>query len=222
MSQALLAFVQSLGAFGYVFIFILIFAESGLLLPLPGETGVLIGGVLAYEGVFELPLVMITVCLGAILGDATGYLIGRGPGRRYFLTHGRLLFLRRETVDKVGRFMTRYGGRAIFFARFVSVLRIGAPFVAGLTSQPARRFFPYNLPAGIIWGIGFSLVGYLAGNAWEKVHHVVGDISFVIVGLLVVGALFWIVRRRTKPGTLTPAAQDALPIEERHGDEKQQ
>jgi membrane protein DedA with SNARE-associated domain len=218
MSSTLFEFIESLGAFGYLFIFLLVFAESGLLLLLPGETAVIVGGVLSFEDVFSLPLIAVAACLGAILGDATGYLLGRGPGRRYFLAHGRLLFLRRNAVEQVGVLMTRYGGRAIFFARFVGVLRVAAPFVAGLTSQPARRFFPYNVPAGLIWGITFSLVGYLAGGAWERVHRLIGELSFALVALVLVFVLLWLKRRRIAPERLAPAAQNALPVEERRGD----
>jgi membrane-associated protein len=222
MSSTLLELIRSLGAFGYLFIFFLVFAESGLLLLLPGETAVIVGGVLAFEGVFSLPWLIAASCLGAVLGDATGYLLGRGPGRRYFLAHGRLLFLRRDAVGQVGRLMTRYGGRAIFFARFVGILRVAAPFVSGLTSQPTLRFFTYNVPAGLLWGLIFSVVGYMAGTAWERVHRVIGELSFALVALLLLVALIWLMRRRVRSAGLAPAAQDALPVEQRNGDEKKQ
>jgi membrane-associated protein len=221
MSSDLLELIRSLGAFGYLLIFFLVFAESGLLLLLPGETAVLIGGVLAFEGVFNLTPLIAAASLGAVLGDATGYLLGRGPGRRYFLTHGRLFFLRRSAVEQMGALITRYRGRAIVFARFVGVLRVAAPFVAGLTSLPARTFFPYNVPAGLLWGLGFSLIGYAAGGAWERVHRLIGELSFALLAVALVAALIWLKRRRTAADSV-PAAKDALPIEERHRESEEQ
>jgi membrane protein DedA with SNARE-associated domain len=222
MSSTLLDLIRSLGAFGYVFIFLLVFAESGLLLLLPGETAVLVGGVLAFEGVFDLPPLIAAACLGAVLGDATGYFLGRGPGRRYFLAHGRLFFLRRSAVEQVGALITHYRGRAIVFARFVGVLRVAAPFVSGLTSLPARTFFPYNIAAGLVWGVLFSFIGYLAGGAWERVHKLIGELSFVLVAAVLVAGLIWLRRRRASAddAPLAPAAQDPLPVEERHGESK--
>src|SRR5262249_26548894 len=111
-----------------------------------------------------------------------------------------------------------YRGRAIFFARFVGVLRVAAPFVAGLTSQPARYFFPYNIAAGIVWGVAFSLLGFAAGDAWEEVHHLIGELSFALVIVVVLGGFFWLKRRRSKGEALAPAAQNALPVEQSHGE----
>jgi undecaprenyl-diphosphatase len=220
MSSTLLELIRSLGAFGYLFIFLLVFAESGCLLLLPGETAVLIGGVLAFEGVFRVLPLIAAACLGAVLGDATGYLLGRGPGRRYFLAHGRLFFLRRSAVEQMGALITRYRGRAIVFARFVGVLRVAAPFVAGLTSIPASTFFPYNVPAGLLWGLAFSIAGFAAGGAWERVHKLIGELSFALVAVVLVALLVWLKRRRTTPDDLAPPAQDALPVEQRHGEPK--
>jgi membrane-associated protein len=186
-----------LGPWTYLAIFVAVFAESGLLLLLPGETIVLLAGVLAFRGVLALPLVMLVASSSAMLGDATGFALGRGPARRRFEARGRLLFLRAAEVARVRELITKHGGLAIVGSRFVAALRTATPFACGLTNLPPARFFPYNVVACAVWGVAISGLGYLGGNAWAKMHHWIGRISIALGIVFLIGAFFWARRRRT-------------------------
>jgi membrane protein DedA with SNARE-associated domain len=197
MSDAFLRWMAGLGPWSYLAIFAAVFSESGLLLLLPGETIVLLAGVLAYRGALSLPLVMAVAASSALLGDATGFALGRGPARRRFEARGRLLFLRTTEVARVKDLIIKHGGLAIVGSRFVAALRTATPFACGLTNLPPRRFFPYNVLACVAWGMTISGLGYLGGNAWAKMHHWIGQVSIGLGILLLVGSFFWARRRRT-------------------------
>ncbi len=197
MSAAFLQWLQHLGGWSYVAIFGLVFAESGLLLILPGETVVLLAGVLSSRGILSLPLLMLVATVAAMLGDATGYAIGRGPARHRFEARGRFLFVRRADAVRVRGFLDRHGVLAIVGSRFVGVLRVASPFVCGLIEIPPRRFFAYNLPACLAWGVGIAGLGDLGGNAWEEVHRWIGRISLALGAAALLGAIAWAKWRRT-------------------------
>lgn len=198
MSASLLLWLQHLGGWSYAAIFGLVFSESGLLLILPGETIVLLTGVLASRGVLSLPLVMAVSTVAAMLGDATGYSLGRGPARHRFERQGRLLFVRAVDVNRARAFLEKHGGLAIIASRFISLLRVANPFVCGLIELPPRRFFAYNVPTCVAWGVGIAGVGYLGGSAWEEVHRWIGRVSLAL-GVIVLTSWFaWARWRRAR------------------------
>jgi len=192
MPQLLLRWLGALGGWSYLVIFALVFAESGLLLLLPGETVVLVAGVLAAHGKLDLPLVMVVAPISAMLGDCTGFALGRGPARRRFVARGRLLVLRAQDAARVKALIDRHGGLAIVGSRFVGVLRTATPFVCGLIDVPPRRFFSYNIPACVVWGVGIAALGDLGGNVWERLHDWVGRGSVLLGAVLLVTSFLWI------------------------------
>jgi membrane-associated protein len=196
MAQTFLHWLGGLGPWSYAVIFGLVFAESGLLLLLPGETVVLLAGVLASRGALSLPILMGVATISAMLGDATGFSLGRGPARRRFEARGRFLLLRASDAARVKELISQHGGLAIAGSRFVGVLRVATPFVCGLIDTPPQRFFPYNLAACLVWGTGIAGLGYLGGNAWERLHDWVGRVSLALGALFLIGLFFWIRRRR--------------------------
>jgi membrane-associated protein len=196
VSQTLLHWLSHLGGWSYAAIFFLVFAESGLLLLLPGETVVLLAGVLASRGALSLPLLMAVASSSAMLGDATGYFLGRGPARRRFAARGRFLFLNTVDAERVKDLIGRHGGLAIVGARFVGVLRVANPFVCGLIDIPPRRFFTYNVAACALWGCSIAALGDLGGNAWERMHQWIGRGSLMLGLVMLAGGAFWATRRR--------------------------
>ncbi len=162
---------------------------------LPGETAVLLGGVLAHEHRVSLPVIAAVAVLAAIVGDSVGYEVGRLFGTR--LLNGGVFASRREGVEKAQQALRRHGGKAVFLARFTAFLRAVMPGLAGTARMPYRRFLVFNAAGGLIWAVGFTMLGYLAGASYHTVEKVAGRASEVLLALLVLAVLaFVIVRRR--------------------------
>lgn len=163
-------------------------------LVIPGETALLIGGFIASQGRADLLDMCIIAALGAIIGDSIGYEIGRhlGPSLR----NSRLGRRIGPRWDRTTDYLQRKGGRAIFFGRFVGVLRALVPTVAGMSEMPYRTFLPWNALGGLIWGPSFVLLGYLAGNSFRTVEHYAGRASLVVFAALIgIGLVVWAARK---------------------------
>jgi membrane protein DedA with SNARE-associated domain len=171
----------------YVVLALLAAAESAAFvgLAVPGETAMLLGGFLAYQGRVNLFVMMAAGAAGAVVGDQIGYQIGHLFGEP--LKHSRLG--RRVGQDRWAKgeaYLRAKGGRAVFLGRFVGVLRALVPALAGMSRIPYRTFLPWNLAGGIIWAPGFVLLGYLAGSSWRRVEQIAGRASLLLVVLVVV------------------------------------
>lgn len=185
-------------------VFALPFLESSAFLGFvfPGETAVVLGGVMASQGRLAVPAVIAAAVLGAIGGDAIGYLVGRRWGRQMLdSTLGR--FVKAHHVDRAERALARRGGTAVFIGRFTAALRVMIPGLAGMAGMHYRRFALANVSGGLLWAVSMVLVGYLAGNAWRTVAHdvsVVGMVATAALVLVVAGAHLWRRRRARVPG----------------------
>ena len=149
---------------GYLLIGLLAGLEAAAFvgLVIPGETAMLLGGVLAANGRAELAVMMIAASTGAVLGDSLGYEIGRrfgGPLRRSRV--GRRVGEQRW--QRAEDYVRERGGRAVFLGRFVGVMRALVPAIAGAARMPYRTFLPYNAAGGVLWASAFVFAGYLAG-----------------------------------------------------------
>src|SRR2546423_3509878 len=153
----------------------------------PGEIGVLLGGVLAFEHRVSLPAVLAAAIAGAVIGDSVGYEVGKRWGRHLLeRTVGR--FVKRDHLDRAERYLATRGGKAVFFGRFTAALRVLIPGLAGMSGMPYRTFAVYNMAGGALWATGFVLVGYAAGTSWRRVEHVAKRASLVLLLIAVVGA----------------------------------
>jgi membrane protein DedA with SNARE-associated domain len=134
-------------------------------LPLPGETALIACAVLASQG--SLPIVAVTVVgvLAAIIGDNLGYWVARKGGRPLLQRHRLTQRYAEQYLPRAERFFARHGGKAVFFGRFVAVLRVTAAWVAGLSHMHWWRFFGWNVAGGIVWATGVSLIAYYLGDA---------------------------------------------------------
>src|SRR5438445_569711 len=160
-------------ALAIVFLVPALEASAFLGFVFPGEIAVILGGVLAFNGGSALPAVMAAAVAGAIVGDTSGYFVGRRWGRQILRGVGRRVpFLRHridEHLESAQAYLRRRGGTAVFFGRFTAALRVMVPGLAGMAKVPYGQFLFYNAAGGLLWGTGFVLLGYFAGAAWKRV-----------------------------------------------------
>jgi membrane protein DedA with SNARE-associated domain len=150
--------------YGLLILFLIVAAESSGI-PVPGETALITTGVLASQGHFEIEWVIVVAAAAAIIGDNIGYWIGRKGGTKLL---DRWAFTRRvrdKYMPPAQRFFNAHGGKTIFLARFVAVLRIFGAWIAGITHMPWWRFLLWNAAGGICWALLVGLVSYYLGQA---------------------------------------------------------
>src|SRR5712691_5182020 len=203
---------EAFGRYGYVALFIGVFLEN-LGIPVPGETVLLAAGFFARQHLLRLALVIPCAMVAAILGDNFGYWIGRRGGRVFVERHGKYVGLTAKRLSSVENYFHDHGPKTIFFARFISGIRVLAAISAGLTHVPWSVFFWYNVAGAVAWSTTIGLLGYFFGQSWHLLEHWVGHAGLVIVALLAVAVLFAVLRRHRDriggwasewlPGTLT-------------------
>jgi len=197
MLEKLLNTINLLGHWGYLIIFLAAFLESSAFMGLlvPGESVVVLSGVLASQGYLELVDCLLVIALGAVLGDSVGYTLGKVIGRGYFEKHHRLLFLKEKHIHKVDKYFEHHGGKTVFWGRFIGFLRALAPFVAGMSRMPYRSFAFYNVSGGILWSVSFTLLGYFFGQSWQLIEKWSGRAGvFVLFILLVIAGFGYLYR----------------------------
>lgn len=175
---------------------LLVFAEDALFIGfvIPGETAAVLGGVLASRGSVQLWMMMVVVVLAAIIGDTVGYEIGKHFGPR--VLDLRIMDRRRAKLEKAQDVVRRSGGFAVFLGRFIAFFRAVMPALAGVSRMHYPRFLAYNAAGGLVWGIGFVLLGFLAGNSYQTVAGLAGpDITAVVAAIAVAALVVWRIRR---------------------------
>ena len=178
-------FVSTHGSWTYGVLFTIVFLETGLVVTplLPGDSLLFACGALAATGTLDPALLFFVMAAAAILGDSANYSIGKAIGPRAFT--GNVRFLKREYLERTRAFYDRHGGKTIFLARFVPIVRTFAPFVAGIGTMSYLRFAAYNVVGGLTW-VGVCLgAGYLFGN----IPFVKQNFSMVILGIVFVSVL---------------------------------
>jgi membrane-associated protein len=180
----------------YVVVAALVFGEAALFFGfvLPGETAIVIGGLLASEGRVELPILLVIVVLSAIVGDSVGYEIGRRFGPR-LIQHKRVQ-KHGSKIEGAQGLIRRRGPIAVFIGRWTALLRAVMPALAGSAKMPYPRFLIFNALGGICWGITYTLGGYYAGKAFERTASAIGRWGAIVIGVIVVIAIaVWAIRR---------------------------
>jgi membrane-associated protein len=203
MDRYLGTIVTATGLWTYVILFVVIFIETGLVVTpfLPGDSILFAAGALiAATGVLDIKILYVLMVLAAVLGDTANYWIGHYIGPRVF--HEKSRFLKKEYLDRTHAFYEKYGGKTIFFARFIPIIRTFAPFVAGVGEMTYWHFLSFNVIGGIIWPALFLFGGYFFGNiAFIKNHFSLVVIAIVLISLL--PAVIEVLRNRKKPETKT-------------------
>lgn len=180
---------------GYVGIFAIIFAESGLLIGffLPGDSLLFTAGFLASQGFFNIAILCVVTFFAAVVGDNVGYQFGRKAGPRLFKKEDSLLFSK-ENIDRSEAFYQKHGGKAIIISRFVPVVRTFAPIIAGVGKMQYRKFFIYNVTGAMIWAVGVTLLGYFLGQAIPHADKYLLPLTLVIVFVSIIPSLIHMVK----------------------------
>ncbi len=192
LDQNLSSVVSQYGLWTYFIIFFIIFFETGfVILPfLPGDSLLFVCGAAAAGGIMELQWLIPAIIAGAVLGDTVNYWIGNYLGIHVFLERFPSL-VKKEYIDRTYGFYEKYGGAAIFVARFVPVVRTFAPFLAGIGSMNYRRFILYNVLGGCAWTFVVVLGGYYFGTlpiVQENMSILILLVILVTVGTIVLVA----------------------------------
>ena len=202
LDKHLEAMSKSLGGWLYVILFAVVFCETGLIVTpfLPGDSLLFAVGALVAlpETGLSLPLMFVLLTVAAIMGDAVNYRIGRMMGPKIFHSEKSRL-LNKEHLLKAQRFYERHGGKAIFLARFVPIIRTFAPFVAGAGKMNYFRFWMFNVSGAIIW-VGLFLVGgYVFGNLpIVKKYFSLVMLGIIFVSVLPIAFEWWRDRKQAK------------------------
>jgi membrane protein DedA with SNARE-associated domain len=173
--------------YGLVLLFVLVAVES-MGVPLPGETALIAAAVLASNGHYSIVAVIVVASAGAIFGDNVGYWIGRKGGRALLR---RIPYLRdyfERVLPPAERFFKRHGAKAVFFGRFVSILRVTAAWLAGISHMSWWRFLAWNAAGGIAWATAVGIVAYYAGRAAADAINRYGLYAGIAVVVLVLVA----------------------------------
>jgi len=185
MDKYLSVIIQACGLWSYLVLFVVIFIETGLVVTpfLPGDSLLFAAGAFAAKGDFNLELLFILMALAAVLGDTVNYWIGHSIGPKVF--SGNVRFLKKEYLDKTQAFYEKHGGKTIFLARFIPIIRTLAPFVAGVGKIRYGYFISYNVIGGIVWTALFVFGGYFFGN----LPFIQKNFSLVIIAIIVISVL---------------------------------
>jgi membrane-associated protein len=174
-----------MGGWIYALLFGIIFAETGLVVTpiLPGDSLLFAAGVLTtVGGPLSLSTMLPLLAFAAVAGDMLNYSIGRGVGARLLRSESRLI--NKKYLEKAREFYQRHGGKAVILARFFPIIRTYAPFVAGLSQMPRRRYAGFSVVGGCLWTWAFLLAGHWFGDlpvVKTGFHYVILGIAFVSV-----------------------------------------
>lgn len=186
--DALLAW---LGVYVYFGLFFIIFAETGLAIGffLPGDSLLVVAGLFAAAGKLNLWIMLVSLIIAAIVGDAVGYYSGRRIGQAIF-TRPKSRFFNPKHLQKAHAFYEKHGGKTIIIARFIPIVRTFAPIVAGAAQMSYRDFLMFNVFGGLLWVTSMLLAGYFLGGLVEsafgiKLEEHIDKVVIVVVFLSV-------------------------------------
>jgi membrane protein DedA with SNARE-associated domain len=208
---AFAALISVSGGLGYALPAVVGLESMGV--PSPGETALILAAVLASEGKLQIWLVIVIACASAIVGDNIGYWLGRLIGREVLEAPGPFQKRRVRLIAIGQHFFDKHGGKAVFFARWIALVRIAAAWFAGIEEMRFLEFFLWNALGGITWATTYGLVGYFGGKgAADAITHY-GVIAAIVLGVAIVVVLIAMRIRERRVGRKAEAAGDAAPEE---------
>ncbi len=189
--------ITQYGTWTYVILFVVIFVETGLVIMpfLPGDSLLFAAGTFAAIGALNIYYLITLLVAAAIIGDTVNYSIGHYLGDRAY----NIKWIKKEYFDKTHAFFEKHGGKTIFLARFVPIVRTFAPFVAGIGKMSYGYFITYNFVGGIVWVLLFTLAGYFFGNipiVRENFELVI--IAIILLSVVPMGVEWWKARREAQ------------------------
>jgi len=175
--------INQYGAWTYAILFLVVFMETGFVITpfLPGDSLLFAAGTFAALGSMNVWLLVVLLIIAAIAGDTVNYWIGHYLGDRAY----NIKWIKREYLDRTHAFFEKHGGKTIFLARFVPIVRTFAPFVAGMGKMSYGYFFSYNVFGGIVWVLSFTFLGYFFGN----IPFVKKNFELVILAILLISVV---------------------------------
>jgi membrane-associated protein len=204
-----------LETFGTIGLFLIIFAESGLLFGffLPGDSLLFTAGLLSSQDKMPaLPILLVGCFAAAVVGDQVGYLFGNKAGPALFRRPDSRLF-KQEYVEKAQAYFEDHGSKTIVLARFIPIVRTFAPIVAGVGRMPYRTFLTFNVLGGLLWAVGVTSLGYILGESVPSIDtYLLPAIALIILVSLL--PVLWEVRKARRPvSTAQPSESDAPAVE---------
>jgi membrane-associated protein len=183
LDEYMAGIIQQYGTWTYAILFAVIFMETGFVVTpfLPGDSLLFAAGTFAGLGSLNVWLLMGLLIIAAIAGDTVNYWIGHYMGDRAY----NVKWVKKEYLDRTHAFFEKHGGKTIFLARFVPIVRTFAPFVAGMGHMSYGYFFSYNVFGGIVWVVTFTLLGYFFGN----LEFVKRNFELVIIAIILISVL---------------------------------
>jgi membrane-associated protein len=190
---------------------LVIFAESGLLLGVlfPGDTLLIAGGIFAAEHKLPLLWLIVVVALATIAGYQVGYYLGRSAGPRIFKRKDGILF-REDYMLSTERFFQKHGWQAVFFARFIAVVRTVIPVIAGMGKMPARIFLVFNVIGGIIWSAGLILLSYWVGLRIPNLDSYIKYFVLAAIVLTFASVIYELIKNGAKRNEVFSALREEL------------
>jgi membrane-associated protein len=200
LDQSVAQFAGEYGSWLYLLLFLVIFAETGLVVfPfLPGDSILFIAGTVVAVSGLDIHVLVMVLSAAAILGDSVNYAVGHYIGPKVY-DRPDSRWIRRDHLLRTQRFYDKYGGVTIIIGRFVPIIRTFAPFLAGVAGMPYRRFLSYNVVGGAAWITSLVYAGYWFGNIpWVK-HNLTWIVFvFVVVSLIPATLTFFRERRERR------------------------
>ncbi len=196
LDKHLLDIVSTYGTMTYAILFLIVFAETGLVVTpfLPGDSLLFATGALAAIGSLNIFFVLALLAVAAILGDTVNYWIGHFFGQK-IIDNPNIPFINQKHIDKTNEFYAKHGGKTIVLARFVPIVRTFAPFVAGVGKMNYKKFIEYNIIGGVIWVCAFTLAGFFFGNI-PAVKENFTIAVFVIILISIVPMIFEVIKAK--------------------------
>jgi membrane-associated protein len=198
LDQTLASIAAEYGPWLYALLFVVIFAETGLVVTpfLPGDSLLFIAGTVVASAELNIHVLVPLLILAAVMGDSVNYSIGHYIGPRIFDKPDSRWF-RQDHLRRTQAFYDKYGGVTIIIGRFIPIIRTFAPFLAGVAGMEYRRFFAFNVVGGILWVGLLVYAGYVFGNIpWVK-----DNLTWIVIGIVVVSLIPAVVTFMKERGT---------------------
>ncbi|MCH9643779.1 MAG: VTT domain-containing protein [Gammaproteobacteria bacterium] len=189
------------GSLGYYGLFLIVFLEMGFFFAffLPGDSLALTAGIMAHKGIFHVWILCAVFVVSAVLGYMFGYWFGERLGG-WLMKRKDSIWFRKQYIIRAHDFYNKHGGKAVMLGRMVPVVRTFVPIVAGMAKMEYRRFTLYNILGSIIWGVGFTLLGYFMGSFVPNITKIFLPIvcGIIVLSLLPGVIHVWKERRAEK------------------------
>ncbi len=201
---------RTLAAAGHLVLIFIVFAETGLAAGffLPGDSLLVVAGLFAAKGDLNVTILLSTLFVAAVVGDAVGYYSGSKLGPHIFKRPKSLLF-RPSHLQKAHSFYEKYGGKTIIIARFVPIVRTFAPIVAGAAKMPYRKFVVFNVVGGFLWVFSMVLGGYFLGSLIPDLDKHIEWVVIIVVALSLTPPLYEYIRSRREKAKAAAKAETA-------------